>query len=126
MTGTTLDTGALIALEAGRPRMVALVETAMRSRSLLSIPAGVLAQAWRGGARQARIARLLRSTTTEIVALDRSEALQVGVLCGRCASTDVVDASVVVCARTRRHRVITSDPDDLAALDPQLVLLAPG
>lgn len=82
MTGTTLDTGALIALEAGRPRMVALVETAMRSRSLLSIPAGVLAQAWRGGARQARIARLLRSTTTEIVALDRSEALQVGVLCG--------------------------------------------
>ncbi len=118
MTGTTLDTGALIALETGSRRVVALVETATRTGSPLAVPAGVLAQAWRGGARQARVGRLLRASATEIVVMDRSEALQVGVLCGRSATADVVDASVVVCARRRRHRVVTSDPGDLSTIDP--------
>jgi hypothetical protein len=35
----------------------------------------------------------------------------------------VVDVSVVVCARQRKHRVVTTDPDDLAAIDPHLPLL---
>lgn len=125
MTGTTLDTGALIALEAGSRRMLALVETAVRTGSPLAIPAGVLAQSWRGGARQARIARLLRSSVSEIVVLDRSEALSVGALCARTGAVDVVDASVVVCARLRRHAVVTSDPGDLSAIDGSLSLLAP-
>jgi hypothetical protein len=37
----------------------------------------------------------------------------------------VVDASVALCARDRGHPVITTDPGDLHALDPSLVLLAP-
>jgi hypothetical protein len=36
----------------------------------------------------------------------------------------VIDASVVLCARARRHRIVTSDPDDLARLDPRAVLIA--
>ncbi len=66
VTGTTLDTGALLALQAGSRRMVALVETALRTGSPLAVPAGVLAQAGRGGARQARIGRLPRVTATEV------------------------------------------------------------
>lgn len=40
-------------------------------------------------------------------------------------TSDVVDASMVLCARGRGHRVLTSDPGDLAALDaglPQIVV----
>ena len=57
MTGLTLDTGALIALESGSRRMAMRVERAVAAGAQLAIPAGVVAQAWRGGARQARIDR---------------------------------------------------------------------
>jgi hypothetical protein len=32
----------------------------------------------------------------------------------------VIDASIVVCARERGHRVVNGDPDDLLAIDPTL------
>ena len=70
MTGATLDTGALIALESGSTRMAVLVEEALANRVELAVPAGVLAQAWRGGGRQARIARLLRASNTFVIPLD--------------------------------------------------------
>jgi predicted nucleic acid-binding protein len=121
----TLDTGALIALEAGSRRMAVLVEEALASRTVLAIPAGVLAQSWRGGARQARVARLLRSSVVAVVPLDRRCALRIGARCAATGVTDVIDASVALCARDRGHPVITTDPGDLHALDPSLVLLAP-
>jgi hypothetical protein len=43
--GTTLDTGALIALEAGSPYMRALLATTARTGAQVAVPAGVLAQA---------------------------------------------------------------------------------
>jgi hypothetical protein len=126
MTGVTLDTGALIALEAGSRRMAVLVEQALASRTELAIPAGVVAQAWRGGAKQARIARLLRASVTSVIPLDQRLALRVG---GRCAATgisDVVDVSVALCAGDRGHPVISSDPGDIRAADPSLLVLAPS
>jgi hypothetical protein len=36
-----------------------------------------------------------------------------------------VDVSVAICASDRGHPVITSDPDDIAAIDPTLVLVQP-
>jgi predicted nucleic acid-binding protein len=125
VSGATLDTGALIALEAGSRRMAVLVEEALASRTVLAVPAGVLAQSWRGGARQARVARLLRSSVVTVVPLDRRCALRIGARCAVTGVTDVVDASVALCARDRGHPVITTDPGDLHALDPSLVLLAP-
>ncbi len=125
MTGTTLDTGALIALESGSRRMAVLVEEALASRAELAVPAGVLAQAWRGGAGQARIARLLRASVTSVVALDQRQALRVGARCASTGVTDVIDVSVALCARDRGHAVVTSDPDDLRAAEPSLMLLAP-
>jgi predicted nucleic acid-binding protein len=125
MTGTTLDAGALIALEAGNRRMMALVEEALTRGAQLAIPAGALAQAWRGGVRQARLARLLRSSICSVVPLDQRSALRAGALCAATGTADVVDASVALCARDRGHIVITTDPADLRVLDPSLTVLRP-
>jgi len=59
----------------------------------------------------------------EVVVLDTVAAKAVGRLCGLTGTADVVDASVVLAARTRSDRVVTSDPADLAAIDPGLELL---
>jgi predicted nucleic acid-binding protein len=125
-TGVTLDTGALIALESGSRRMAVLVEEALASGSEVVIPAGVVAQAWRGGAAQARIARLLRASVTLIVALDQRQALRIGARCAATGVTDVIDISVALCARDRDHAVVTSDPGDIRAADPSLMVLSPA
>jgi PIN domain-containing protein len=125
VNGATLDSGALIAFERGSPRMLALVERAASLGLGLAVPAGVVAQTWRDGVRQARLARLLRAPLTEIVALDEPTARAVGVVCGRAGVTDVVDVAVVVCARERGHHVVTCDPDDLHAIDPSLTVVRP-
>jgi len=125
VTGATLDTGALIALESGSTRMAALVEEALVGRAELAIPAGVLAQAWRGGRRQARIARLLGASSTSIISLDAKLAMRVGARCAVTRTADVVDVSVAICAKDRGHPVVTSDPDDIAAIDPALKLVRP-
>jgi hypothetical protein len=126
MSGATLDTGALIALEAGSRRMAVLVEEALASRAELAIPAGVLAQAWRGGAGQARIARLLRASVTSVVPLDQRLALRVGARCAATGISDVVDVSVALCARDRGHPVLSSDPEGIRAAEPSLKVLAPS
>ena len=125
MTGTTLDAGALIALESGSLYMRELIRLALANRAPLAIPAGVLAQVWRASARQARVARLLGSPLVEVVPLDRSAAVAIGKLCAQTGARDVVDVSVVLCAQQRRHAVITRDPGDLREIDAQLRLLDP-
>jgi hypothetical protein len=125
VTGLTLDTGALIAIEAGSRRMALLIDRAVAAEAELAIPAGVIAQAWRGDARQARIAKLLQLQVTSIVALDAKLALRVGARCAATRTADIVDVSVAICASDRGHPVITSDPDDIAVIDPALVLVRP-
>ena len=102
-----------------------LVKVALAERVPLAVPAGVLAQVWRASARQARLARLLGSPLVEVVPLDRSLALAVGKLCAETGVRDAVDVSVVVCARQRGHSVVTSDPEDLRRIDPELRLFDP-
>jgi predicted nucleic acid-binding protein len=126
VTGATLDAGALIALERGSTRMAVLAEEALAGRAELAVPAGVLAQAWRGGGRQARIARLLRASVTSVVPLDTRMALRVGARCAATRTADLVDVSVAICASDRGQPVITTDPDDIAAIDPSLTLIRPS
>jgi predicted nucleic acid-binding protein len=121
----TFDTGALIAIERRSRRMQALLEEIDRRDWQVAVPAGAVAQAWRGGARQARIAALLGDERTEVVALDDRVARAVGLLCGRSGHADVVDVSVALCARQRNSHVVTSDPDDLRAVDDALILHVP-
>ncbi|MBW8826512.1 MAG: hypothetical protein JF603_09205 [Acidobacteria bacterium] len=89
----------------------------------MTIPASALAQAIRRPERQVRLARLIRQPTTDVVSVDRVDATNVGRLLGASGTADVVDAHVVVCARRAQQRVVTSDPDDLRALDPTLETL---
>ncbi len=112
-----LDAGALIAIERGDERMRALLR---RHFGPVVIPAAVLGQVWRDGARQARLATFLASQGTVVEALDALSAKAVGVILGRSGTSDVVDASVVVSARRHQALVLTTDPADLLRIDPRL------
>jgi predicted nucleic acid-binding protein len=123
MAGLTLDTGALIAFERNDRRVVALVAQALQHKLEVAVPAGVVAQVWRDGRRQARLARLLGADSVEVEALDDRRARRAGQLCGVRQTTDIVDASVVLCARERGHRIATSDVEDLRRLDSSVPLI---
>ena len=101
-------------------KVAVAIKTALDAGLPLAIPTGVLAQVWRDGRRQARIATLASSGSVELVPLDPRMAKAVGQLLGVRRKKDVVDGSVALCARERGHVVLTSDPDDLAALEPGL------
>lgn len=124
MTGAVLDAGALVGFERNNRRVVAIVARALHHGDPLVVPAGVVAQVWRDGGRQVRLARLLGSPLCEVAALDDHAARASGQLCGVSETADVVDASVVVIARRRALRVLTSDVNDLRRLDPRLDLVA--
>lgn len=122
--GLTLDTGALIAIERNSRPIRLLINEALAAGDPVDVVAGVLAQAWRGGSRHARLARLLNADGVRVQPLDDETARAVGELCGRTGHDDVVDVHVVLHARQHGHRVATSDPDDLLAVDPHLQVIA--
>jgi predicted nucleic acid-binding protein len=124
MSGLTLDTGALIAFDRNDRRMLAIVARAHALGVRLSVPAGVVGQAWRNGRTQARLARLLGSRAVEIEPLDDHLARSAGQLCGARGTADVIDASVVLTAKARGHGVVTSDPHDIRRLDASLRIVA--
>jgi hypothetical protein len=121
--GVTLDAGALIGLDRGDRRAIALIVRGREISARITVPATALAQAVRNPARQARLARLVRQPTTDVVALDRGDATTVGRLLAASGTADVVDAHVVLCARRAGQAIATSDPDDLRHLDPALTLV---
>lgn len=118
--GATLDAGALIAFERGERTIVALIARALERDTELAVPAGVVAQVWRNGSRQARLARLLTSSVVDVVPLDDHGARSVGQMLGASGTNDVVDASVAWCARQRGQTVVTADPGDILAVDSRL------
>lgn len=120
MSGLTLDAGALIALDRDDRAVVNLIRRALTRGHAIAVPAGVIGQVWRDGARQARVARLLRSPAVEVEVLDGHRARAAGQLCGLAGSHHVIDASVVLCARRRAHTVVTSAPADIRRFDSAL------
>jgi len=123
MAGVTMDAGGLIALDRNDRRVVALFARAREVGARVTIPATALAQAIRQPERQVRLARLIRQPTTDVVPLDRVDATNVGRLLAASATSDVVDAHVVICARRTAQRVVTSDPGDLRLLDPGIAVV---
>ncbi len=115
MTGFTYDAGALIAAERRNPVMLTLHQFVLDSHITPVVPAGVLAQVWRGGSgRQAPLAQMLKQCKVE--PLEESLAKQVGTASVRTASSDVVDISVVVSAAGRGDRIVTSDESDITEI----------
>lgn len=122
--GVTLDAGGLIALDRNDRRVIVLLARAAETKSRVTVPASALAQAIRRPERQVRLARLIRQPTTDVVALDRVDATHVGRLLAASDTADITDAHVVICARRAGQRVVSSDPDDLRRLDPDLEVVA--
>jgi predicted nucleic acid-binding protein len=120
----TLDSGALIAFERGDREAGGIVARVLAQGDRLAVPAGVVGQVWRSGARQARLARLLASEGVDILPLDDAMAREAGQLCGARGAHDAIDASVAIVARRRGGTVVTSDPDDIARLDPTLRIVS--
>lgn len=118
-----LDSGALIAFERNDKKIRSLFELAHQYGRTLHVPAAVVAQVWRDGRKQARLARLLGSNIVNVRPLDCTEAQAVGVICGQIRHDDVVDSSVLLLARHLGARIVTSDPDDMRRLDPTIELV---
>jgi predicted nucleic acid-binding protein len=118
-----LDTGALIAVERGDRDTAAVIEVARQEHRAVVVPAGVVGQAWRGGGRQVRLARLLNARDVLVEPLTDAGARAAGVLCGTAGTTDVIDASVVLIARRHDATVISSDRSDLEVLDPTIPIV---
>lgn len=112
--GVTYDTGALVAAERGERKMWARHRALLLQRAVPTVPGAVVAQAWRGGRRQALLSRLLAGC--DIEPLDEVQARAVGVLLGRARTADIVDGCVTEGALRRRDLVIGSDAADLQAL----------
>ena len=108
MNGVTYDTGALVAADRNDRRMWALQAGFLALEVSPTVPAPVLAEAWRGGARQASLARLLALCTTE--SLTEEQAKSVGTLAARARHDDIVDITVVEGAIRRQDAVVTSNP----------------
>ena len=113
MAGVTYDTGALIAGERSERRMWALHVGFIAEEVVPVVPAPVVAEAWRGGPRQASLARMLAGCDIEPMAATR-RARWVGELAGRADHDDIVDVSVVEGALRRGGgAVVTSNESDI-------------
>jgi predicted nucleic acid-binding protein len=103
--GLTYDTGALIAAERDDRLMWGLHRAALARGLPPTVPAGVLAEAWRGGP-QHRLSRMLKGCRIE--PLTETQAREVGVLAERSGLHDTVDLADAEGALRRNDAVVTS------------------
>ena len=114
MSGVTYDTGALVAAERNDRTMWALHAGFLAEEAVPTVPAPVLAEAWRGGGRQASLSRLL--AMCEVEDMGERQARRVGVLAGKAAHDDIVDVTVVEGAAGRRDAVVTSNDEHIRTI----------
>jgi len=114
-----LDAGALIQVDRGNQEVLSALRAAFDNGEVVDVPTGVIGQAWRNPDRQAVLSRTLKRCNE--VDLDGAIARAGGQLCGRAATSDVIDASVALAvAHARRSgeevTLLTSDSDELGIL----------
>lgn len=108
-----LDAGALIALDRGERPMWTRLKAAQAAGVPPVTHAGVLGQVWRGGARQAQLARAVAGI--DVRSLDAPLGRAAGELLGATGLADVVDAAVVLLGNDGDD-IVTADIDDVAPL----------
>jgi hypothetical protein len=108
-----LDAGAFVAAERGDRRLGAMLRVLQQRRVPLRTSAAVVAQVWRDGRKQARLAQLLGAVSVAALAPDNDR--RTGELLARARSADVIDAHLALEVEDD-DRVLTSDPEDLAHL----------
>lgn len=107
--GVTLDTGVLIALQRRHAGALALLRACRMSRASITIPAGVVAEWWRGTDRA-----LLEIGALE--PLGTALAQRAGELLAETSGSNALDATVVASAAQRGDLVVTGDAGDLRRL----------
>ena len=128
MKGVVLDSGALIALERRKPIMLQIIEEVLAGALQVVVPRTVVAQVWRGGPKQAGLARLIRAGRADhgpviIDELTAARAEQIGITIGRVKHPDIVDVHVALAAGERHCAVLTSDDADIARVDADLEIV---
>jgi hypothetical protein len=113
MTALILDAGALIAVDRGDRRMQRKIGDALRMGDPVRTNANAVAQVWRDGAKQARLARLLRDVKIEPITAENG--YRAGELLGTTRTKDVVDATVALLVKSG-DELYTSDTGDLRKL----------
>lgn len=108
-----LDAGALVGVDRRDRRLGAMLRVLQRQRVPLRTSAAVVAQVWRGGGRQANLARILAGVGVE--ALGTVEGRRIGTLLAVTGMADVVDGHVALIVEPG-GAVLTGDPDDIGAL----------
>lgn len=124
MKNVVLDAGALIGLDRGAASVRGYVLLADREKVTLWTSSAVIAQVWRGGARQARLARLLNSDLVRELSLDVDASRRIGALAATVKANDVVDGHVALMALDLSALVLTSDANDIArwGVDPEMIV----
>jgi predicted Zn-dependent protease len=107
-----LDAGFLISVDRSDRAAHAFLTAASRTETALHTTEPVVAQVWRNGSRQARLAAFLKTITVHPLDDGRS----VGQLLARARTSDVVDAHLVIVAVRLGRDILTGDLDDLAKL----------
>lgn len=117
MARLILDSGAVSAWAAGDQRVRQLVQRAARERTLIVVPAVVIAETTRGSQRDAMVNRIIKSVDV-VTAVDEVVAREAGRLLAAASMTNAtIDALVVATAARREPTIIaTSDPKDITAL----------
>ncbi len=111
-----LDAGFLISVDRGDRAAQEFLTAALVHTTPLTTTHPVIAQVWRDGARQARLARFLQSVTT--VAFD--DGPEIGSLLARSGTSDVVDAHLIMLAVRRSEPILTGDMRDMELLATSL------
>ncbi|GAA1520353.1 hypothetical protein [Nocardioides humi] len=105
-----LDTGALLAIEWRNRAVLAAIRRAHEEGVPVRTSSGAVAQTWRNGARQVRLATALRGIDEH--AIDAGASRRVGRLLADAGTSDVIDAHVATLCDPNAV-LLTSDPDDL-------------
>ena len=107
-----VDAGFLISIDRSEKTAHTFLAAGVRSGTALHTTHPVIAQVWRDGPRQARLAAFLKVITVHPL----DDGRTVGRLLARSTTSDVVDAHLVICAVRIGHDILTGDPDDIAPL----------
>ena len=108
----TFDTGALIALERNKQRVVEIFQTVVRRGDDITVPAAVITEWWRG--RTDLRDDILESVVVELLTPSIAKAAGEAIAAVRGASA--IDAIVMASAARRGDVVLTSDVHDLERL----------
>lgn len=109
-----IDAGVLVSVDRGDRAALSFRIAAERAGRDLHTTAPVVAQVWRSGSRQARLAGFLK--TVAIHPFDEIDGRRVGEILGSAGTTDTTDAHLVVTAAHLGLGIVTGDTQDIEHL----------